>query len=125
MKLFKYLTLIQATYFLITAIWPIVHIHSFMEVTGYKTDIWLVKTVGALLIPVSICLMIFLFISVDKRPALALGSLCCVAFISIDFYYALTDVISDIYLADGILQIVFLLAWIFIIAKYHRELSGH
>jgi hypothetical protein len=125
MKIFKYLTLIQATYFLVTAVWPIVHIQSFMEVTGYKTDIWLVKTVGALLIPISICLMMFLFISADKRPALALGSLCCVAFISIDFYYALTDVISDIYLADGVLQIIFLLTWIFVIAKYHRELSGH
>jgi hypothetical protein len=76
MKIFKYLTLIQATYFLVTAVWPIVHIQSFMEVTGYKTDIWLVKTVGALLIPISICLMMFLFISADKRPALALGSLC-------------------------------------------------
>ncbi|HEX8038350.1 MAG TPA: hypothetical protein VF490_04345 [Chryseosolibacter sp.] len=110
----------QATYIMVTAIWPLVDIASFMYVTGEKTDVWLVKTVGALLVPVAACLYTHLFIETDHRPALVLGSLTAVAFISIDFYYALTDVISDIYLADGILEIMFVVGWV-CIARARRS----
>jgi hypothetical protein len=122
MKLFRIIIWVQGIYILVTATWPIVDIKSFMMVTGYKTDVWLVKTVGALLIPVAVCLMSFLFIPTDKRPAFILGSLTCIAFICIDFYYALTDVISNIYMADGFLQIGFLLIWIFIGMKHYNAL---
>ncbi|WP_276370899.1 hypothetical protein [Chryseolinea sp. H1M3-3] len=122
MNVFKSLIIVQSSYTFITAAWPIVHIQSFMEVTGYKTDVWLVKTVGALLIPVASCLFSFLWIWRDRRPAVILGVLTCLAFISIDFYYALTDVISDIYLVDGFVQIVFLFCWIYILAKHHDRL---
>jgi hypothetical protein len=44
----KEIFLIQAVYFLITGIWPLLHIESFMKVTGPKRDLWLVKTVGVL-----------------------------------------------------------------------------
>lgn len=114
MKLFRLTVWTQATYILVTALWPLVHIKSFMDVTGYKTDVWLVKTVGALLIPVAACLYMHLFIRTDPRPAIALGGLTALAFICIDFYYALTDVISDIYLADGMIEAVFLVAWTYI-----------
>ena len=111
-KMLRPLLWIQASYILVTATWALVDIASFMYVTGDKTDVWLVKTVAALLVPVAACLYTHLFIETDHRPALVLGSLVAVAFASIDFYYALTDVISDIYLADGILELMFVIAWI-------------
>jgi hypothetical protein len=121
--MFRVTVTAQAIYALITGVWPLIHITSFLEVTGPKTDIWLVKTVGALLIPVSACLSLFVFIrALDKRPAVLLGGLCSIAFICIDFYYALTDVISDVYLLDGIIQIGFLVCWIYISIKYKHEL---
>lgn len=96
-RTFAAIILTQATYTLLTGLWPLVHISSFLRVTGPKTDIWLVKTVGALLIPVSICLFSYRSIpTIDKRPALLLAGLCSIAFICIDFYYALTDVIPDV-----------------------------
>jgi len=113
-NVFRIVLWIQATYVLVTAVWPIVDIHSFMKVTGPKTDIWLVKTVGALLIPISVCLYSYLFIKTDRHPAIILGSLTAVAFICIDCYYALKDVISDIYLADALVEFIFLFAWIYI-----------
>jgi hypothetical protein len=113
-KLFRALLWTQGIYILITAIWPIIHIKSFMEVTGYKTDIWLVKTVGALLIPVALCLLAHLFLAGDRRLAIILGGFTAIAFICIDFYYALTDVIPDIYLADGVIEAAFLLLWIYV-----------
>ncbi|MBT1702250.1 hypothetical protein [Chryseosolibacter indicus] len=112
MNIFRTLLWIQGCYTLLTAIWPLVDIHSFMLATGYKTDIWLIKTVGALLIPVALTMLSFLFIDTDQRPVFILGSLTSAAFISIDFYYALNDVISDIYLGDGIIQIIFLITWL-------------
>ena len=117
MKVFRLILWTHASYILITAVWPLVDIGSFMKVTGYKTDIWLVKTVGALLIPIAACLYAHLFIRTNHITAVILGGLTAVAFISIDLYYALNDVISDIYLADGILEAVFLIGWILVAPK--------
>jgi hypothetical protein len=125
MKVFRLIIWTQATYILITAVWPLVHIESFMEVTGYKTDVWLVKTVGALLIPIAACLYTYLLIDTRRLPAIVLGSLTAVAFMTIDFYYALTDVISDIYLADGAVELVFFVAWIVHAFSTNRNASGH
>jgi hypothetical protein len=114
----------QGIYILITALWPIVHIKSFMEVTGYKTDIWLVKTVGALLVPVAGCLLSNLFFRTDPRPAIILAGLTAMAFMFIDFYYALNDVISDIYLADGIVESIFLILWVWVAIKVKTNVHG-
>src|SRR4051794_25656770 len=43
-----YLAIAQSAYFLLTGLWPIVHLRSFLKVTGPKRDLWLVKTVGVL-----------------------------------------------------------------------------
>jgi hypothetical protein len=120
-RIFTWLVSIQSTYTLVTALWPIVHITSFMEITGYKTDVWLVKTVGALLIPVASTLASFLFFKAERRPAIILGSLTAVSFIVIDFYYAFADVISNIYLTDGAIEIIFLGAWIVVFVKSTGE----
>lgn len=114
MRLYRVIVLTQATYTLITAVWPLVHIESFMEVTGYKREVWLVKTVGALLIPVALCLYAHLYFKSDHRPAIVLGSFTALAFACIDFYYALNDVIPDIYLADGVVELIFLGGWLYI-----------
>jgi len=112
MKLFRYITVAQSAYTLITAIWPLIHITSFMVVTGPKYDVWLVKTVGALLIPIALTLLSFLILSPDKRPAMILGGSTAISFLIIDCYYALTDVIAEVYLVDAFIQAIFLLAWL-------------
>ena len=38
----------QGSYFLLTGVWPLLHMRSFLAVTGPKTDLWLVETVGVL-----------------------------------------------------------------------------
>src|SRR5215208_7809800 len=42
------LALVQAGYYVLSGVWPLVHLRSFERVTGPKTDAWLVKTVGVL-----------------------------------------------------------------------------
>jgi hypothetical protein len=39
---------LQGAYFVLTGLWSLLHIRSFVWVTGPKTDLWLVKTVGVL-----------------------------------------------------------------------------
>ncbi|HEU5147040.1 MAG TPA: hypothetical protein VFT90_10005 [Chryseosolibacter sp.] len=116
-RIFRILIWSQATYTMITAIWPLIDIDSFMAVTGPKRDIWLVKTVGALLIPVAACLFSYLFVDTDRRPAIILGGLTAFAFLCIDSYYAINDIISDIYLADGAVELIFLVVWCYIAVK--------
>jgi hypothetical protein len=41
--------LTQGAYYLVSGAWSVVHIDSFQKVTGRKTDLWLVKSVGLLL----------------------------------------------------------------------------
>lgn len=43
------LLIVQGGYFFLTGLWPILHMRSFLAVTGPKTDLWLVKTVGILI----------------------------------------------------------------------------
>src|SRR5688500_2180331 len=39
----------QGPMHLVTGVWPILHLPSFLAVTGPKSDLWLVQTFGALL----------------------------------------------------------------------------
>ncbi len=41
--------LVQGIYFLVTGIWPLISMRTFLTITGPKTDLWLVKTVGLVL----------------------------------------------------------------------------
>src|SRR3982750_2047418 len=102
----RWLIFVQSTYFFITAVWPLISIDTFMLVTGYKTDIWLVKTVGALLIPISLCMGVHLVIKTDPRPAVLLGLLTTIAFMSIDIYYVSQNIISKIYLLDAAIELI-------------------
>ena len=48
----------QGGFYVATGLWAIVHIGSFQKVTGPKTDIWLVKTVGLLLVAIGAGLLL-------------------------------------------------------------------
>lgn len=122
MSFFRIHLLSHAIYILVTGIWPIADIRSFMMVTGPKEDIWLVKTVGALLIPVALCMLSYLRLKTSKWPVIILAMGIAIAFICIDIHYATTDIISDIYLVDAAVQFLFLLGWLFLTVKYIRKI---
>ncbi|HEY9005026.1 MAG TPA: hypothetical protein VIM75_02780 [Ohtaekwangia sp.] len=124
MNIFRALLAIQCIYTLLTALWPLADIESFMAVTGYKIDVWLVKTVGALLVSIALCMGTHLFIHTDHRPVVVLCITSAIGFICIDFYYALNDVIRDIYMVDGCFQIVLLLAWCYIVAFRYKLIKA-
>jgi hypothetical protein len=104
--------LFQGIYYLATGLWPIVHIQSFLLVTGPKTDLWLVKTVGVLVAVVGAVL-----IAASRRRRitdeiilLAVGSALGLAVI--DLVYALSGRIPLIYLGDAAFEIGLAALWI-------------
>src|SRR5215210_2787652 len=99
-KIFHSILWIQGTYTFVTAVWPLIHIQSFMYVTGPKTDIWLVKTVAVLLIPISLCFLSNVFVKGHLLPLALVALTSCAGLIFIDFYYTAHNVIRWIYKVD-------------------------
>ena len=112
MTLLLILLWVQGSYTMATALWPIAHIRSFEAVTGPKTDNWLVKTVGALLLPVAVCWLWNAYNQTVSAEAALLGIGTAIGLGFVDFYYASIGRISKIYMADGVVQIVFIVCWI-------------
>jgi hypothetical protein len=106
------LAVIQGAFYLATGIWPLVDIVSFQLVTGPKTDLWLVKTVGVLVAVVGAVL----FVAGRRRRVtgeialLAIGS--ALGLTAIDLVYSLSGRISAVYLADAVVEIGLAGLWV-------------
>jgi hypothetical protein len=117
-KVYNLLSLVQGVYTLLTALWALVDIKSFMEVTGPKTDTWLVKTVAVVLLPIAVCFLWGLFFNSDRLLIIVVGIMSSAGLAFIDFYYTTNGTIKWIYQADGYLQLLFLLLWVFLFVRH-------
>jgi hypothetical protein len=103
---------VQGLYYLLTGLWPLVHLSSFEAVTGPKTDDWLVQTVGVLIAVVALALLTAA--ARRRAPAevivLALGS--AVALTGVDVVFVAQGVIPPIYLLDAALEVLLILWWL-------------
>ncbi len=111
----------QAAYFLLTGIWPLVHMESFLQITGPKTELWLVKTVGALVSLVGTVLVIGLYrrrLPLEVR-FLAIGA--SFILLTVDANYVAQRVIPPIYLLDAAIEIILIVAWFVTLPVTRRE----
>jgi hypothetical protein len=102
----------QAIYFGLSGLWPLVSMRTFLEVTGPKTDLWLVKTVGLLVVAVAIALGAA---AMRGRVPMEIGllALASSAFLAaVDINYVAKKVISKVYLMDAAAEIVLMVAWL-------------
>ena len=106
------MAVIQGIYWTLTGVWPLVHMPSFVWVSGSKDDYWLVRTVGLLIAVIGFVLLCAGFKRrvTPEMKWLGIGSAASMALI--DFYYALQDVIWDIYMLDGLLEIILIVLWL-------------
>lgn len=116
-KILITLLLVQGIYTLVTAIWPLVDIESFMVVTGPKTDTWLVKTVAVLLIPIALLFLLNIYRRGPFLHVAVVGVFSALGLAGIDFYYTANETISWIYALDGALQVMFILCWVYLAMK--------
>ena len=100
---------LQAGYYILTGLWPLLHFSSFELVTGPKTDDWLVRMVGLLVVLIGVTLAVAVrrdAVYTLEITVLAAGA--TIAFFAIDTWYALIGRISPIYLADAALETILL-----------------
>jgi hypothetical protein len=103
--------LVQGVYFFLTGVWPIVHLRSFLAVTGPKVDLWLVKTVGAIVAVVGLVLVLAARSGRVTPEVVMLGVGSAVALGAIDVVYVTKRVIPKIYLLDAVAEAALMLAW--------------
>lgn len=103
---------VQGMYFLLTGLWPLASIDTFQMVTGSKTDIWLVRTVGALVAVIGGVLLFTYFQETITTPIILLGIGSALALLIIDVVYVTKDIIEPIYLLDAIVEAALIIWWL-------------
>ena len=107
-----YLVLAQAFYYILTGVWPLISITSFQKVTGPKVDLWLVKTVGVLILVIGSTLGVA-GIRRKITPEIALLGLGSAAgMATIDFVYVARKRISSVYLLDATAECIIAAGWL-------------
>lgn len=106
------LVLIQGVYFLITGVWPLVHMSSFLAITGPKTDLWLVKTVGVVVAVIGLTLGLAGWNQrvTGEIMLLAVGGAAALG--AVDVAYVLRRVIPRVYLFDAAAEAVLVVSWV-------------
>ena len=111
-------SLVQGIYFFVFGVWPIIHMKSFLRVTGPKTDLWLVKTVGIILAMIGVAL-ILAWLNAEINTSiivLAIGSAFSLALV--EFIYVAKQVISPIYLGDAVVELILIGWWLLSLAFF-------
>lgn len=107
--------LVQGIYFVVTGIWPLLNMASFITATGPKQDTWLVEMVGLLSTSIGLT---YIVASLRRRelPVL-LGYLVSFSFLVMDLIYVMSGEIDQIYLVDAGIQTAFIIAVTVILMK--------
>lgn len=100
--------LIQGVYFVVTGLWPLLNMASFITATGPKQDTWLVEMIGLL----SASIGLTFIVSSLRRHALPvlLGYAVSASFLTMDVIYVASGQINRIYLLDAAIQTAFIVA---------------
>jgi hypothetical protein len=108
----KWVAYIQGLYFSLTGLWPLLHMPSFLRVTGAKVDLWLVRSVGILVLSSGLALL-YAAHSAQLSPGLRLMAVSeALGLGIIEAREAFQERISKIYLLDAMLEALFVLAWL-------------
>src|SRR5690348_7819815 len=108
----RVVALTQAVFYVLTGLWAIVSIGTFQKVTGPKTDLWLVKTVGAL---VSVVGAVLGSAAGRRRVEIEMVTLACgsaASLTAVDLVYVARRRISPIYLLDALAECGLIAAWL-------------
>ena len=111
-SLLRTVAIAHAIYYGITGIWPLVHMKSFIAVTGPKTDLWLVRTVGVLVTAIAIPIFTAAVNGRIDEDIMILAVGGALGLTAIDVVYVMKRVIARIYLVDAGGEVILIGAWI-------------
>jgi hypothetical protein len=115
-ELARRIAMVQGVFYVVTGLWPVVHLPSFEAVTGAKTDDWLVVTVGLLIAVVGGALLLASRAGEVALPMVFLGAGSAAVFTFVDVWYYTRGVIPAVYLLDALAEVILLLAWGLVVA---------
>lgn len=107
----KTILTIQGFFYVLTGIWPLLHMRSFELVTGNKRDRWLVNCVGILVTCSGVVLLLSTIRPEVIFETIILATSNAFALACIDIYYVYRKVIRKIYLADAMAEVGLLCAY--------------
>ncbi len=102
---------VQALFYLVTGIWPLIHIRSFEAITGPKLERWLVKTVGILVAVIGATVGLAARSNRITPEMALLGAGSAAGLAAIDIVYVAKRRISPVYLLDAVAELVLVAAW--------------
>lgn len=107
MALLRSVLAVQGGMYVVTGVWPLLHMASFEAVTGPKTDDWLVYTVGLLLAVIGGVLLAALARRTVDGLVIALAVGTALSLAAIEVVHVLNGTISRIYLLDAVIEGLF------------------
>ena len=102
----------QAAYYLLTGLWPVLHLPSFLMLTGRKRDYWLVRSTGLVIAAVGAGLAVASLTPRRARAMRPLGVIFPAALGAADVAYAWPATRSRAYLANAVVGAAFIAAWL-------------
>jgi hypothetical protein len=102
----------QATYFIASGVWPLIHLPSFERVLGDKKDHWLVRTVALLVIAIGATLARAASRHEVDGNIRLLGALGAAAPGAISLVEGARGRISRLYLMDALIEGLFVALWL-------------
>jgi hypothetical protein len=100
---------LQAVYYLFMGLWPLLHLKSFMAVTGRKADAWLVRCIAGLFVVIG--LQLWFAVHPKEVWILGMGVAAVIGFADV-YYSVFRWRISVVYLFDIAPQLVFAVGWL-------------
>jgi hypothetical protein len=104
--------LTQGIFYVVSGLWPIIHLRSFERVTGRKTDRWLAQTMGGVIASIGVALIVGAFEKPPSRALQWLGIGSALALGAADTLFATRGRISKVYLADAAAEGAAIAGWV-------------
>lgn len=102
---------VQGVFNVLNGLWPLVHIRSFEAVFGPKTDKWLVRTVGGLLLVNGIAQLLAGRAGAQVQHAKRLGMGTAATLTAVDLIYVGNGTLSKMYLLDAAAELLWITLW--------------
>ena len=99
----------QAVYYIAGGLWPLVHMRSFVALTGPKRDTWLVQTMGALLATTGVT-MLRPAAGGERRATERFAVVSALTLAAADVWFVARRRISRIYLGDAAVEVALAVA---------------